>query len=156
MKRNLFGVLGSVVLAGALVAAQDSPAPAAAPEPQPAAQSQPAAQPADRAQESADETTLTGCLVQGSGPTVFILENAKLSTAPKTAKGDRYVLDISAPADKIKSIINHQVTIVGTAEKKAAPAAPEAGDQKVSESDLPKLTAKRITPQADTCSAQGD
>src|SRR4026208_2545949 len=31
-------------------------------------------------QASPDDTTLKGCLIQGSGPTTFILENAKLSS----------------------------------------------------------------------------
>jgi hypothetical protein len=99
--------------------------------------------------------TLTGCLVQGSGPSTFILENAKLSTEPKNAKGQSYVLAINAPPDKIKSVLNHSVTIVGTADAKAASAAPDAApsSQKRSESDLPKLTAKRITPNSETCSA---
>jgi hypothetical protein len=145
MKGNLFAMFGSLVLAGSLVAAQDSPSPAPAPRaPEPPAASQ--------AQEGADEMTWTGCLVQGSGPTVFILENAKLATEANTAKGQSYVLEISAAPEKIKSVLNHNVTIVGSAEKAASPA-PAASNQKRSESDLPKLTAKRITPSSDTCSA---
>jgi hypothetical protein len=96
--------------------------------------------------------TFTGCFVQGSGPNVFILENAKIKDA-KDAKGQSYVLEISAPADKIQSILNHSVTIVGTAAPAAAAPAPGDSKQKRNESDLPKLTAKRITPTSQTCSA---
>ena len=175
MKRNIFSVLASVVFAGALVAAQDSPspspdpapapresAPAAAPAAPAASQAPQAAQPAPAPAQDAkevSEVTVTGCLVQGSGPTVFILENAKMSTDPKDAKGKRYVLEISAPADKIKTVVNHQVTIVGAPAATVATAPPGASAEaaseakKASESDLPKFTAKRISPQSQTCSA---
>ena len=178
MKRNVFAVFASLVLAGVLVAAQDppasapapqapareapapqapapavpapeapTPAPAAAPAPQAPAQA-PAPQAADQSSKDSDEKTLTGCLVQGSGPNVFIFENAKLATDAKNAKGERYVLEITAPPDQIKSVINTQVRIVGKAETKAASA--PAG-QKLGEADLPKLTATRITRVSDRC-----
>src|ERR1043165_3718350 len=74
MTRNLFAAFASFVVAGTLVAAQDAPAQSpASREPSPQA----AQQPADKS--SASEMTVTGCLVQGSGPTPFILENAKSS-----------------------------------------------------------------------------
>ena len=169
MKGNLFAMIGSLVLAGSLVAAQESQSPAPAPRdpappaespapappavsPAPAQPAQPAESQAQEAKPSADEMTLTGCLVQGSGPTVFILENAKIKDA-KDSKGQSYVLEISAPPDKIKSVVNHSVTIVGTAATAAVSAAPGASNQKRGESDLPKLTAKRITPTSQTCSA---
>ena len=162
MKRNLFSVLASVVFAGAMVAAQDSPSPDS-PRPPASAPSAPqapqAASPVQDASKDADDVTVTGCLVQGSGPTVFILENAKTSTDAKDAKGKRYVLEISAPADKIQTVVNHQVAIVGTAAAtvSAAPAGASASaasdSKKDGESDLPKFTAKRISPQSQTCSA---
>jgi len=145
MKRHLVAIFGSVVLAGSLVAAQDPSAPVP-----------PAREPAFQPQEKSGETTLTGCLVQGSGPTVFILDNAKTASEAKSAKGQSYVLEISAPPDKIKSVLNHQVTIVGAADPASAAAPPAASNQKRNESDLPKLTATRITPTSQTCSATGD
>jgi hypothetical protein len=144
--------------------AAPAPAPAPAPAQQPPAADAPvaaaaaapaAAAPASAPKPQEEETTLTGCLVQGSGPTVFILENAKLASAAKNAKGQSYVLEISAPPDKIKTVVNHSVTIVGTAEAKAVSEMPSAGSKR-SESDLPKLAAKRISPTSQTCSSMGD
>ena len=151
MSRNLFAVVGSLVLAGTFAAAQDSPSPA----PAPPAPAPPAAAQPQEPQGSADEKTFTGCLLQGSGPNIFILDNAKLSTEAKTAKGQSYVLEITAPPDKIKSVLNHSVTIVGIADAKVSSPAPvdAASGQKRNESDLPKLTAKRISPTSETCSA---
>ena len=179
MKRQLLSVIGSLVVAGALVGAQSSqpaapqspaPEPAApqapAPEPaQPAQPSQPADMPAQPSpspsqsaqpsQDSPDDTTLKGCLVQGSGPNVFILDNAKSSTASETAKGERFVLEIAATPEQLKPVINTHVEVSGTAKK--ADAAPSAAGQDAAESALPKLMAKRITRIAETCpAATGD
>ncbi len=191
MKRQLLSVIGSLVVAGALVGAQSSqpaapqspaPQPAApqAPAPQPAAPQAPAPEPAQPAQpsqpadmpaqpspspqpsqsaqpsqDSPDDTTLKGCLVQGSGPNVFILDNAKSSTASETAKGERYVLEIAATPEQLKPVINTHVEVSGTAKK--AEAAPSAAGQDAAESALPKLMAKRITRIAETCpAATGD
>jgi hypothetical protein len=58
---------------------------------------------------------LTGCLVQGSGPTVFILENAKTSTDTASSAGKSYVLDTTGASVDFKSHLNQQVRIVGNA-----------------------------------------
>jgi hypothetical protein len=155
MKRTVFGLFAGLVVAGTLVAAQDpQPSSPERPAPQAPAPSAPApaAQPADNP-ANPDESTLTGCLVQGSGPTVFILDNAKLAADAPNAKGQRYVVEISAPADKIKTVVNNQVRIVGEVEKKDAPASPSAAAGRDAEKDLPKLTAKSITKVGDTCAA---
>jgi hypothetical protein len=150
MKRHVLSVIASVIVAGTLVGAQNAPAQDQPPAPRPApAPPAPAAQaPAPAAspsQDSPDDATLKGCLIQGSGPTTFVLENAKLATDAADAKGKSYVVEISAQPDQIKSILNSHVQIVGKAEK-------ESGDDK----DMPKLTAKRITRLAATCPASGD
>jgi hypothetical protein len=189
MKRHLFSVFASLVLAGTLAGAQSSPSAPQGPAPEPGQPamppSQPAqpspgrpgpqapspdepAQPAQPAQppapaqsaQPADEgdTTLKGCLVQGSGPDVFILDNATPSTAASGAKGERYLLEISATPEQLKPVMNAHVEVSGTAEKAeakadAAPAAASGQDEK----SLPKLTAKRITRIAATCpAASGD
>lgn len=164
MKRNLFGVFASLVVAGTLVAAQDSPSPASsAPAPQsPAAQApappSPAAQGAQPAQEaSANDTTLTGCLLQGSGPSMYILDNAKAENAAKNAKGQRYTLEIAAPAEQIKPVLNSHVRVIGSPEPNDATAAGAsaavASDQKASDSTLQKISVKRITRLSETCPA---
>jgi hypothetical protein len=92
---------------------------------------------------------------------VFILDNAKPSSAGETAKGERYVLEISATPEQLKPVINAHVEVSGTAKAKAdaaaAAPAPAPEGQNAAESALPKLTAKRITRIAETCpAATGD
>jgi hypothetical protein len=142
MKRNVLSVIASVIIAGTLVGAQDAPSqePARAPQ-APAAPAAPAPA-ASQSQDASDDSTLKGCFIQGSSPNSFVLENATLSTDAAGAKGKSYAVEISAPPDQIKSILNSHVQIVGKAEK-------ESGDDK----DMPKLTAKRITRLGATCPA---
>jgi hypothetical protein len=172
MKRTLFGLFASVVVAGSLVAAQDAQQPASRPQP---------SMPSAAAQApKAPDLTLTGCLVQGSSPNVFILENAKTSTDSATAKGTSYVLDASGAVD-FKSHLNNQVRVVGASAAAAgspsssAPSAgssssaPSAGASSSSSSSagqsassqsgsaaertMAKLTARTVTKVADTCPA---
>src|SRR4026209_3020154 len=159
MKRNVLSVMASFIIAGTLVGAQNAPAQDQAPAPQAPASAAsapqaPAPGAAGPSQASPDDTTLKGCLIQGSGPTTFILENAKLSSDAADVKGKSYVVEISAQPDQIKSIINTHVQIVGTAAKDSS--ASSADEKKRDEKDLPTLTAKRITRLAATCPASGD
>ena len=161
MKRTLMGLFASVVLAGTMVAAQDSPAapgqqppssPPASPRQQPTPPPSAPAAAAAATDQKAPDVTITGCLVQGSGPTVFILENAKSSTAPATEKGQKYVLDAASGAKvEFTSHLNHQVRIVGMADTKAGEAAAPSSNEK----DLPKLSARTVTMVADTCPSAG-
>jgi len=138
MKNILMAVVGSFA-AVAVLGAQDPQTRPQTP-PAPPAAVLPAA-----------EVTLKGCLVQGSGPTVFLLQNAKVSTAPATDKGKTYILaKATEDLDFVKEL-NHEVTINGAPEVKIAPA-PPAG-QMGPEKDLPKLSAKSLTMIADKCSA---
>ena len=70
MKQLALGLAASLFSATALLA-QGAPPP-------PPTQNPPAA---PQAQAKVPDVTITGCLIQGSSPTVFILENAKMSTA---------------------------------------------------------------------------
>jgi hypothetical protein len=157
MKRTLMGLFASVVLAGTIVAAQDPAAPGQQPPSSPPAAPRqqppmpPSAPPAAAAaaDQKAPDVTITGCLVQGSGPNVFILENAKSSTAAATEKGQKYVLDTASGAKvEFKSHLNHQVRIVGMADTKAAG---QAAAPSSTEKDWPKLSARTVTMIADTC-----
>lgn len=94
------------------------------------------------------EVTLTGCLVQGSGPTVFVLENARLGD-DKTGTPGSYVLVADNDTVKFDQDLNHEVQITGTSDNKAQPT-PAAG-QKPAEKDLPRFTAKTVTSVADKC-----
>lgn len=144
MMRHLTAFAGSLIMATAFVAAQGDQKPPQPPQ-APAAPQTPAAP----ARQMPPEVSLTGCLTQGTGPTVFILDNAKLSSAEKTEKGQTYVLASGPENLNFKTHLNHEVTITGVAESKVS-AAPTPG-QKVDEKDLPKLTAKSVTMIADRC-----
>ena len=96
------------------------------------------------------EVSLTGCLVQGTGPDVFILENAKADPRDASQKGWTYVLASGAAAVSFREHLNNEVRIDGMAEMKM-PAPPAAGES-VKESDLPKLKATKIAHVATTCS----
>jgi hypothetical protein len=173
MKDKLFSVFAAMALAGTMVVAQDSPGQSPA-RPQPPA-SPPAPPSASQAQPP--EQTITGCLVQGSGPSVFLLENAKMSTSTSvssqsresqaqadrssaaTTSGTTYVVTAAGASADLKSQLNHQVTIVGTltpAPSAAAPAPSQsAANQRVNEQALPRITAKSIMKLADTCASAG-
>ena len=151
MKRAALSLMLSFAVAGSLYAAQ---APAPRPESQQPAPAPSAPAPAAAAQASQDKTsdiTLTGCLVQGSSPTVWILENAKLSTASATDKGKSYVVMVTGAAD-LKPHLNHQVRIVG-AENAAAAAAAGQSSGKSDEASFPRLNARTVTMVANTCPA---
>ena len=143
MKRNVFGVLASVAIAGALVGAQ-----AQSPTPQPpGAQAptteQPRSTPPASTQDRGSSVTLTGCLIQGSSPNVFLLENAKIGPASSSRSstersssqgqsssssssssssagqaasmsGQTYVIEAAGSSPNLKNDLNHQVTITGT------------------------------------------
>jgi hypothetical protein len=133
MKRQILGVMTGTILATALAAAQT-------------AQTPPAAAPQG---DKMKDVTVTGCLVQGSAPAVFLLEDAKVDPEDKNEKGRTYFLSASVP--DLKANLNKEVRIIGQAETKEPPA-PPAG-QKVAEQDLPKLAVKTIAAVADRCTS---
>jgi hypothetical protein len=103
-------------------------------------------------QTPAKETTLLGCMVQGSSAEVFLFENAvdpdNKEARPRTFKVTSFGEELD-----FKSHLNHRVQIVGVAESKVPPPPPPGG--KVDEKDLPVLTVKTISHVATTCSAPG-
>ncbi len=101
-------------------------------------------------QPKSEETTLTGCVVQGTGPTVFILENAKVDTHDQTEKGRMYILVSNVVTLSFREHVNHEVTVTGLAEQTMTPNPPV--DEKVKEADLPKFKATKLTQVATTCS----
>jgi hypothetical protein len=193
MKRMLMGLLVSVATTGTMLAAQ-VPSPGASQPVQPG-QSQPS--PRDPAMTpgagTAADTTVTGCLVQGSGPNIFLLKDAKMTaaasaTAPRDMgsaagssssspadasssasasaaadkssvvdRGTTYRLDASGDkAVDFKTHLNHQVSLTGKIDSKAATTAAAAGAvDKLDEKALAKFTATSVTKLADTCSAVG-
>jgi hypothetical protein len=150
MKRAALSLMLSFAVAGSLYAAQD---PAPRPEPAAAPAAQAPAAPAQPSQDKTSDITVTGCLIQGSAPNVWVLENAKMSTASATDKGKSYVVVVSGAAD-LKPHLNHQVRIVG-AENAASRAAAPSGqaEGKADEASFPKLNARTVTMVANTCPA---
>ena len=135
MKRQLFGVLAGVLTASALIAAQGSST--TPPPPQ-------------NAKPSSD-VTVTGCLTQGSGPTVFILDNAKTRVDDKTEKGQSYVVIAAGEDLPLAANLNHEVSVMGSADAKVS--TPPPAGQKASEKDMPRFSAKTLTSVADRCTA---
>jgi hypothetical protein len=104
------------------------------------------------------EVTLTGCIVQGSSPTVFILDNAKKDPSNATEKGERYLLEKASEDVDIRTQLNHQVRIVGEVDAKvsadpvtAPPVPPVPPPPTDPEKSLSKLTVKSLTMVSDTC-----
>lgn len=183
MRRDIFSLLAAITIAGTFAMAQTPAEPAIPAEPatrsqQPATPATPATpavpsqgreavQPRPSAQSSAAaEMTLTGCLVQGSGPNVFILENAKAGTASASDKGKSYILAVAPGSASVdfRTQLNRQVRIVGAADTKMASASSSASDRsaaaasaviKLDEKDMPKLSAKSVARVGDTCATVG-
>jgi hypothetical protein len=93
------------------------------------------------------DVTVRGCVLQGSGPTVFIVDNARKDPKSTTEKGVRYVLVPGTEDLMLRAHVNHLVEMTGQI---AAKPAPRAG-QPVTEKDLSTLTVKSLTMVADTC-----
>jgi hypothetical protein len=144
MKRQALAFAASLVCAGALAAAQSTPPP-----PQ---------TPADPQQQKPAEISVTGCLVQGSAPNVFVLENARVKPEDQNEKAVTYVITVAKPEMSLKTHLNHSIKVTGTADRISAaatpPATPPAG-QKPKEGDLPKFTASSVTMVSDRCEPIG-
>ena len=100
------------------------------------------------------EIVLTGCVVQGSSPTVFIFDNAIMDASSATEKGVRYLLASVAEDIDLRTHLNHEVRIVAQMETNvsADPVTPQVPPVPPDpEKALPKLTAKSVTMVSDTC-----
>ena len=97
------------------------------------------------------EITLTGCLVQGSASTVFILQNARRDPLSTTEKAARYVVVPAAEDLVLKQHLNHQVRILGVPDGRPQPT-PQAGGT-FDEKQVPALSAKSLTMVSASCGA---
>jgi hypothetical protein len=143
MKRQFIAFAGSLAMAAAVVAAQGTtkqPPPVSFDQPQ---------RPAPEAPRQIADVVLTGCLIQGASPAVFLLDNAKLSKNDPAEHAQTYVLKSDAEDVNFKNHLNHEVTITGSTMgvKEAQP--PTGG--KVEEKDLPTLAARSLTMVSDRC-----
>jgi hypothetical protein len=139
MKRLLTVLAVCFALAAGVAAQNPPPTPPQAP-PQAAAADQ-------KADQKAPEVIVTGCLVQGSGPTVFIVENAKKDPQSTSEKGVSFLVVASSPDLNLRSHLNHEIRITGQSDGKTPP----ASGGKIEEKDLPKLTAKSVAMVSNTC-----
>ena len=105
--------------------------------------------PAPQDQKPAPDVSVTGCLLQGSAPSVFLVDNARRDPTDRNEKPLKYMVIVGAEGVTLRPHLNHEVQLTGQPEVKPAP----APGQKVEEKDLPKFTAKTITMVSDTCSA---
>ena len=94
------------------------------------------------------ELTLTGCLVQGSSPAVFIFQNVRRNPKDAAEPAVKYMLVAGTEDLNFRAHVNHEVLITGKPDKQIAP----RSDQKVEEKDLPKLTASALVMVSNTCS----
>lgn len=163
MRRDLYSLLAAMAVAGTFVSAQ-SPAPASQ-DPAVTVQVQ---QPAASSSAEEKDTTLVGCLVQGSGPNVFIIENAKASSAAASDKGKSYVLAVAPGAQSVdfRTQLNRQVRIVGMTEGGAVTVSAGAARPsttvetpsatvKIEEKDMAKFSTRTIARVGDTCVTVG-
>jgi len=140
MKRTALSLLGCLAVASGLTFAQGTP---------PQQQQQQPPPPTPMQDKQKPDVTLTGCVTQGSSPTTFILDNARLNVDDRGEKGKIFLI-VSASEDlNLAKHLNHEVSVTGTADQKTM-VAPAAG-QKVDEKDLPKLSAKSVITVADKC-----
>jgi hypothetical protein len=100
-------------------------------------------------QKTPTDVTLTGCLVQGSTPSVYLFDNAKKDQKDKAEKSEKYLVLIAGEDLDLRAHLNHEVTMTGKITLK--PALP-AG-QKPTEKDLPTFATKSVTLVSDTCTA---
>jgi hypothetical protein len=99
------------------------------------------------------EVSLTGCLVQGSAASVFILRDAKREPQSATEKPARYVVVPATEDLFLKEHLNHQVRILGVPDGRPQPT-PQAG-RPVDEKEIPGLRAKGLTMVSASCGAGG-
>jgi hypothetical protein len=135
MKRQVIGVLASVMAASALIAAQSGTTPPAQ----------------SGAAKASPDVTVTGCLTQGSSPAVFILDNARQKPDDKTEKAQSYVVVGAAEDLPFAANLNHEVSVTGSADAKVT--TPLPAGQQATEKDMPRFSAKSITLVADRCTS---
>ena len=104
----------------------------------------------------APEVELTGCIVQGSSPSLFIFDNAKKDPKSTPEKGERYLLSVKGEDLNLRAHLNHQVTVTGEVdlrvsampERRPSPSDPQGP---AGERTLPRLIVKSVTMVSEKC-----
>jgi hypothetical protein len=135
MKKQVLSLCIALVIGTAFAAAQT-------------AGQAPATQPQDK---DAPEVSYTGCLIQGSGPSVFVLDRARLDPQSKSEVPRTFLVVEGTQDLMLAKQVNHEVSVRGIAESKSAPT--PAQGQKIDEKQLPKLTVKSVDMVSETCTA---
>ena len=99
------------------------------------------------------EITVTGCLIQGSSATVFVLQNAKRDPQSAAEKAARYVVVPATEDLFLRQHLNHQVRILGVPDGRPQPT-PPAGSP-VDEKQIPARNAKSLTMVSPSCGGGG-
>ena len=107
--------------------------------------------PQDQQKTRTEDITLTGCVIQGSAPTVFVFENARINPANRDEKTRTYILLTEKDDLNLRTHLNHQVMLVGKGEIKVLPTLKPG--EKYKEADLPRFTIVRVTEVAPTCTS---
>jgi hypothetical protein len=95
------------------------------------------------------QITLSGCLTQGSMPSIFILENAKPATGTTQETGTRYLVVTETKDIDLLAHLNHEVQLTGASEGVIPP--PE---KPAEEKDLPKLRVRALEMLSNTCATR--
>lgn len=105
--------------------------------------------PPARSKRTTGDVTVTGCLVQGSGPSVFILDHARLDPRDTTEQEKTYLLIASASEVDLRPNLNHEVRVSGAADPARARVRPPG--RTTDEDTLPRFHVKILLPTADRC-----
>ncbi len=95
------------------------------------------------------EISVTGCLAQGSMPSVFILENAKSSAGTTQETSTRYIVLAESKAVDLLKHVNNEVQLKGSPEGVIPP--PE---KQRDEASLPKLRTTALLLVSNTCATK--
>lgn len=144
--KNIALAFAGVALATSIAVAQSAPPQQTTPPP-----TQQATPPQTPQTQKAPEVTLTGCVIQGSAPSIYLFSGAKKNPDDPKEVGVTYMLVADSEDLNFKPHLNHSVRLTGLAEQKTPPVPPPGG--KVAEKDLLKFTAKSATMVSDRCPA---
>jgi hypothetical protein len=142
MKRYMSAFATSALLMGAIVSAQSAAPPRNDPQ---------------KSDEPQKVVELTGCLVQGSGPNVFVLDKARKNDGDKDERAISYLVTADAKDLNLRQHLNHKVRLSGSIEKQ--PSTISGGDdtppanRQLNEKDLSKFKSKTVTVVSDRCEA---
>ena len=99
---------------------------------------------------------LTGGIVQGSSPAIFLLDNGKKDPKDKTEEGRKYFLSSATDLD-LKAHLKHSVRITATEDFNVSKMpvrepVPPSTDRSGEERTLPRLIIKSVTMVSEKCS----